>query len=331
MAGESRKDSDRITSFLRELESKEWLSNHKWWPRFLYHFTDIENAVSILREEALYSRNTATKKNLMLCDNASPDVIGNTPEELKDYVRLYFRPRTPTQYRNEGFIPEDRQKLNAHCPVPIIFLFESKPILINELTFFSDGNIASPEVEIKGTTDFLLSLNFQDIYHDTSLFGYDPYRKSQIKYHRQSEILIKNMLSLDNLKNIFCRSRAEYETLKSLMGENLWKEWSRLIGVDNKGSFFFNRWPYISEVDLSSESIRLGFNPVKAGPYKIRVKVTGLNTNIERVWGKDTITFEKEIKLNLSQKGSLAHYLIQVEINDHIAYQNEFSEKEIIT
>ena len=130
----------------------------------------------------------------MQCDNASQEVINNTPNIYKGYVRLYFRPRTPTQYHNEGFRPLNVRGLNAHCPVPIMFLFRSEPILIKRNTLFSDGNIASPNAVIDGELDFFLGLNFKDIYHDSTLYGvYDP-RKSQIIYHRQSEVLIKDEL-----------------------------------------------------------------------------------------------------------------------------------------
>ena len=37
----------------------------KWWPSFLYHFTDVHNASRILFEGFAYSRDLATK--MVLC------------------------------------------------------------------------------------------------------------------------------------------------------------------------------------------------------------------------------------------------------------------------
>ncbi|MCK4449304.1 MAG: DUF4433 domain-containing protein, partial [Anaerolineae bacterium] len=73
-----------------------------WWPRYVYHFTDVRNAASIIQSGHLYSRAGAERRNLMKIDNASPQIIQQTRPEHLEYVRLYFRPRTPTQYRNEG-------------------------------------------------------------------------------------------------------------------------------------------------------------------------------------------------------------------------------------
>jgi hypothetical protein len=67
------------------------LGTRGWWPRFLYHFTDVGNAASILRSGYLYSRSISQHRNLMLNDNANPEVILRTPY-ARDYVRLYFRP-----------------------------------------------------------------------------------------------------------------------------------------------------------------------------------------------------------------------------------------------
>src|ERR1035437_5631778 len=237
MASEEKIGSEKIVKHLKTLQKQNW------WARYLFHFTDIKNAIKTLEGGALYSRKKAIAKNLMQCENASPDIIGNTKEEYKDYVRLYFRPRTPTQYHNEGFRPINNRKLGgAHCPVPIIFLFKSDPILTDTETYYSDGNIASPGVKIANSSDFYLWLDFDDIYHDSSLYGYDPYSSASIIYHRQSEVLIKNKLVLDQLDLIFCRSTAEYYTLKNLLPEAIWNKWSAKVGVDNKNTFYFNRW-----------------------------------------------------------------------------------------
>ncbi len=75
--------------------------------------------------ESLLSRRQLEKSGKLLTDIAGPEIIESTPDEWKRFVRLYFRPRTPTQYRNEGIRPKGSLKLGAHCPVPVIFLFDA--------------------------------------------------------------------------------------------------------------------------------------------------------------------------------------------------------------
>lgn len=139
----AKPDSRRIKTCLSNLKKADWLGTaRRWWPDFLFHVTDIQNAVSVLRMAALLSRHEAENLDVMTTDNASPGVIARTDEKWRDYVRLYFRPRTPTQYRNEGIRPTNRIELNAHCPVPIFFLFDSFSILSRDDSRFSYGNLA---------------------------------------------------------------------------------------------------------------------------------------------------------------------------------------------
>lgn len=77
-----------------------------WWPLYLYHFTDVHNAVSIIDKEYIFGRKLAYDENLMVSDNASASVIEITDETVLRYARLYMRPKTPTQFHNEGHKPE---------------------------------------------------------------------------------------------------------------------------------------------------------------------------------------------------------------------------------
>jgi len=101
----------------------------RWWPRYVYHFTDVHNAASIIRSGYLYSRAEAEQRGLMKVDNASPEIIQRTRPEHLQYVRLYFRPRTPTHYRNEGIRPINQRKLVAHCPIPVYFCLDALTVL----------------------------------------------------------------------------------------------------------------------------------------------------------------------------------------------------------
>lgn len=71
----------------------------------------------------LLFRSKLEKNGSMAVDIASQKVIKSTASKWKDFVRLYFRPRTPMQYRNEGFRPKNQRELESHCPVPIIFKY----------------------------------------------------------------------------------------------------------------------------------------------------------------------------------------------------------------
>ena len=121
------------------------LGHLSWWPQFVYHFTDVRNAASILQSGSLYSRAEVMRLGLMQVDNASSEVVSQTRSERLKFARLYFRPRTPTQFRNEGIRPRGQQEMDAHCPVPVYFCFDALTTLAADDTLFSDGNMASAQ------------------------------------------------------------------------------------------------------------------------------------------------------------------------------------------
>lgn len=143
MSGGSKPDAHDIRGFWAGLQQAKWLGSRQWWPRFLFHFTDVQNAANILQDGCLLSRSTAVSLGHMVTDNASPDIIGQTDPAWAGYVRLYFRPRTPTQYRNEGFRPEGQRELGAHCPVPVFFLFDAESVLCRADSLFTPGSGAA--------------------------------------------------------------------------------------------------------------------------------------------------------------------------------------------
>jgi hypothetical protein len=49
-----------------------------WWPKYVYHFTDVRNAANILEDGILYSRAEASRLARMMVDNASPEIIAQT-------------------------------------------------------------------------------------------------------------------------------------------------------------------------------------------------------------------------------------------------------------
>lgn len=51
----------QIKDFLDQLTRKDWLkrTERRWWPKFVFHYTDIKNAVDILQDNYLYSREYA--------------------------------------------------------------------------------------------------------------------------------------------------------------------------------------------------------------------------------------------------------------------------------
>ena len=182
-----------IRQHIDELQAQPWLDQaRQWWPVYLFHCTDILNVVSILRDGEIASRSRITGAGQLALDIASPQVIASTDPQWRNCVRLYFRPRTPTQFRNEGFRPIGQWQWNSHCPVPVYLMFDAFSVLSRSDSRFSDGNLASPYTKVYRDVSFLEQVPFELVYH--------------------AEVLVPERMELDCVRFIVCRSDAEYDS-----------------------------------------------------------------------------------------------------------------------
>lgn len=320
-------DADKIVAHIDYLKSQEWLAaSQKWWPDHLFHFTDLTNALSILAGGALLCRSELEKRGQLVTDIASPEVIGATESHWKDYVRLYFRPRTPTQYNNEGFRPINQRKLGgAHCPVPIVFIFHAKPILTQPETRFSDGNLAAEGAHVGQSANFFVSLPFQRIYHDGSLWDYTIGQKGTIIYHRHAEVIVPHSLDLSSLKLIWCRSQAEFETLIHLLPVKVRRKWANKLGTGTKPMLFYARWSFVVKADLSSSEISFAFNPsLTPGPFHARLEILETKSKITYSWEDEDFYARESQVFSLSKMKYPENYTVKLLLDGQLAYQNKF-------
>ncbi len=191
-------------------------SSVKWWPLHAFHYTDVENAVSILTTGYLYSRVKADRLSLMKNDNASRQVINMTSPGVTASVRFYFRPLTPTQYHNEGYKhPEARFQgdTNANVPVPVFFVFDLAKVLNSDKTYFSEMSQAGAGSRLCNTPEDFSRFNFDEIYKNGYMDNPDIEKK-----FRQAEILYMDSFPIDyGLQTIYCRNAIERMTLLNLL------------------------------------------------------------------------------------------------------------------
>lgn len=230
------------------------------WPRFAYHFTDITNAVEVLAAGKLISRQRAQKSGVMRSDNASNSVIEHTDTDVQKYVRLYFRPKTPTQYYNEGFKTREQienQRVPAYCPMPIFFLFDIEAVLALSGSGFSARSLAlSDHGPIMNTVDDFQKLPFDHIYNDSALYGISEQLKRCIIAERQAEIVVRDELPLSCLEVILVRSTAERETLLTLLHDRDIDEWDDKILLGDEDTFNLER-NHIQQVSLGEHMVEI--------------------------------------------------------------------------
>lgn len=261
------------------------------WPKYIYHFTDLRNAASVLNSGVICSRQRANRRGLMVNDNASHAVIAGTEPSHLQFARFYFRPKTPTQYRNEGIRSSSHYDLGSHCPSPVYFLFRAEELLTRRDLLISDGNMAAQGVVFGRAGEMFDRVPWEMVYHEGTIRAGEPKRK--IIFHRHAEALVPDELPLDDtLRYVVCRSDAERNTLKHLLSESAHSSWSAKLRVSETG-FFFKDWVYVDTVDFvtsPSRAFRLTIHVGgRASQYRISASLSSDETGRTSTWkGKTT-------------------------------------------
>jgi len=309
-------DSDEIKLFLDNLADESWLGSRSVWVKYLFHHTDIHNAIEILKSGKFLCRRLLDETGSMPIDNASRAIISSTEPAVKDYVRLYFRPRNPTQFRNEGVRPKDKQWAESHCPVPVFFLFDSKEILTRDDCQFSEGNLAAVGIQgLRSTAEELAAFDFRKIYHDS------PHNDKTINFRKNAEVVILNKLDLSALKFIVCRSPAEKESLLNLLPTEIFNRWSPKIVIDTKVNFFFRKWTFLQTAELTSKYAAFTFSPDtnESGPFHLRIART---SNEEKSFESENFYANERFAIGFVEEHLV--YKIEVELDGNLIYSGRF-------
>ncbi len=289
------------------------------WPSRLFRHEPLDNAVQILKSEFLLSRTGSDGRRPV--DIAPPEII-QSREAAHNFVRLYFRPKNPTQYHIEGIRKANEIYLGRHAPVLVIFVFMSATILSQEGVEFSDGNMQS-RITCKGSTDQeFQELPFKLIYHEGVFDPHTPAGQEIIRC-RCAEVLVPSPMPLKgNLQAVLCRSPAERVTLLHLLG-GADNSWSKRIRVFAAPGLFENIYSFVDTVDASDESIRFKLHPRRDGAD---VKVEGWifsENDVEILrFGPVDLSSSTPWRVDHSLQSGL--YITRVHLENCLAYEAPF-------
>jgi hypothetical protein len=318
-------DAERIAAFMRGLGAALSLGVPRLsWPLHLFRVDDVRAAASVLNGGMLYPRRRAELLRLLAHDSASPGVIEHTPDWCKECVRLYFRPRTPTEYRSEGFRPRRSIVMGAHRPMPIVLIFDSVPIITARGTIFTEGNASTKGCRRGDDLKFLQSIPFGKVYHDTWISN----DQRDVVFRRCAEVLVENELSLTHLKHVFCRSQAEYETLYSLLDAKARELFKGRIGVS--AALHYKKWSYVESAELTPTRVKFRFSPstTTPGPFDIQFTVRDLSGQPLGTWGASEYQANDKLLLNLHR--GFGSYIAELSLDNALAYRNTFTSQDAL-
>lgn len=241
----------------------------QFWPKFLFRHEDIGNAVRVLSSGVLLSRTDGLRVGFN--NIAAPDIV-NSNAVAHNFSRLYFRPRTPTQFHIEGIRRQNEYYHGAHAPVLVMLVFSAERVLARPETGFSDGNMQSPQTSYGNDLLFFKGIDFESVYHS---FPLSDQNKNSIVRARCAEVLARSPLPLDgHLSAVLCRSPAERNYLLHLLGPKDAAKWAKKIYVHAEPGIFEKRWAYVDTVDAVADGFVFTFHSRSDGaPCDFRVKI----------------------------------------------------------
>lgn len=304
-----------IQRWVGNLDSR-FFPHRRLWPDLLFHHAPLENAIRIINSGQLLSRNASN--GLRGRDVAAGGVIDNR-DRAHDFVRLYFRPRTPTQFNIEGIRrPADCRYENGHAPVLVMFVLDARSILSMPNVRFSNINMQLNAARDGDDEAFFNELDFAKIYHEGA------YTDASIKDHRCAEVLCPSPLPLvQHLRGIICRSEAERETLAYQAGVAIAPYRDRVFASDDLKVFDKN-FPFANRVSASNEGVSFTLNPRHDGQnIQVQVRITRPDGQVVFEITYPDMPAQTNTGGSWITRTPLADgsYVVSLTIDDHLAYQ----------
>jgi hypothetical protein len=326
MSSNRKKDAAAIERFIDGLgETFRGDPRKQKWTRRIYRFEEVKSAALVILSGEFLCREIRDQQGLAdgIVECAAMDILAQTPESHQ-YTRFYFRPHTPMLYSSEGIRRDEDLERQAHYPVPVFFIMDSKKLLTRSDVQFSDGSLANfvppYEPRIGHTVAFLESIPFADVYHDQS---FSPEDRNRIVFRRHAEVLGPGRLGLTELRDIVCRTGPERDTLLTLLGNSA-VEWESRIRVEKPGERLFfgsvtGKVTYINDIRLDGSDLLIYPEP-HYGEHEFRVRVMNLDDRSE-ILDKTKIQNPVPNLLRARLKVAPKAVYVRIDIDGHLAFK----------
>lgn len=228
--------------------------NRAGWANSLFHACQLEVVPDIVADRNMVPRG---EQDELICDVANQGAVWNNPN-AHEYVRLYFRPKNRFHLKTEGIkSSEDPFREDPHMSMPMMLVFDFQSVLSLGSSSFVPGNFARTDAEpLSGDASFN-NLEFSKIYHDS------PHQDPSIHDARMSEVVVRDSLSLDHLKAVFCRTVYEGRTLFHLLGSIEPKP--KILVERRPGNLFFRQAIFLDELYLKKGILHFRFHSPSKG------------------------------------------------------------------
>lgn len=253
--------ADLYNDFAQELNTIKFLdkmsqhSSGRYEQMKVYHFSHMFNAIEIIKNRKIMSRNKAEESRSLKYD-AAGSVVHRTGK-AHPYARFYYRPKSPTQFYNEclgwdstlktsygtSFYDQASKLHLPKCPMPVFFEFDIHEIISKypDKCYYSTGNLQTNFATIHKISEMPERLRLEYLYNDmpdaydltNQYFGgirvssYEWHSrhscfKEIIKEQSQQEFLVKDVLDFADLESlrIICYDEFQKDLLISFLEDD---------------------------------------------------------------------------------------------------------------
>jgi len=299
----------------KEQYSRRFQDYRTHWPTYLYRHEPLQNALSILGRGSLLSRNDAVDASVIMTDIAPSEIIDHR-STAHTSGRLYFRPRTPTQFHIEGIRKPEDYFQGKHAGFLVMLMFDSECVLTQPTVRFSCGNMQSSQSVVRDGDVGFGELDFDGIYHDSA------YPSSEVKRNRCAEVLLPSPFSLEGaLKYIAVRTDADVLTLKYLLEAKGLSKFSGMVRRSKSGGIFFNRYTAVDFIDTSPGRInfQLKYSSSK-GEIETLLTVSDVESTKKRLQVDARLVGQKKYYVELDLPSG--RYLLDCSLESCFAHQS---------
>ena len=287
------------------------------------HSTNFDNFIKIIKLKELCSRDYLLKNSISFNDLANQNIV-TQQENLRKYVRFYFRCKTPTYYRNEGIKSEkslnkkdvyininqeikEEENNKAHSAIPVILIFNAE-IAKNDNCRYKIQNRMNEQCKN--------SILQQKGWDWDYIFANDPITSinKNYKQYRMAEFLYPEKISTNYIVKIIFRSICDKERAIQILGDN------PLFEVND--SYFCNNYLYPKEYlykdnilsivynlgkDLKRDNVTLNDYEHKVCLYKNNILVKEI-TDFEFIYDNGQVIIPQSINFDY-----LCYYINNIE------------------
>lgn len=312
---------DHISRWSRQLDIPSY-PHRKHWPSHLFHHAPLENAIAILRDGCLRAR--ADEQNCHPKDIAAPGVI-DTNDYAHSRVRLYFRPKTPTQYSIEGIRKNGECKFgeNTHLPFIVMFCLDARQVLLGPDLRFSDRNMQVSDPIVGQSEEEFAAIPFGKVYHEGPIAD-----DRSIIEARCAEVMPNSPLALNgSLRAILFRSGPERETFLYLLGDDR-PTWEPFCHISDALKVFQKNYTFVTHLQLTLEGLVFRLNQRRDGrPIHTHIRLTTADGILVADKTYENLPARPDNGGNWIEKVRLdqGEYIATIRLEGHLAYECKLS------